>query len=266
MKSNSIYFKFLIFFILFLNNMTAYSTEFLYEKASLKNSTPLYMGLAMGSAGLYSIYQMEDISEEYINNLDKYKINFIDRWVVSNYSKESELLSDILLIYHAVMPLFLISQISDNDDIFNYIYMYSEVQIFNAGLNGLTKGLVRRNRPFMYNKSVPLDKKYKKDGRLSFYSGHTSFSFVSAVFVSKMFSNLKINTDLDNYVWGFNLITAGLTGYLRVNSGKHFLSDVLVGAVVGSVIGYYLPEFRKKDRIENVNIRSIPIFSMNIKM
>jgi membrane-associated phospholipid phosphatase len=38
---------------------------------------------------------------------------------------------------------------------------------------------------------------------------------------------------------------AALTGYLRIAGDKHYMSDVLTGAAVGSAIGYMVPRLHR---------------------
>jgi len=44
-------------------------------------------------------------------------------------------------------------------------------------------------------------------------------------------------------VWGVGLTLAGTTGYLRIAADKHYASDVLIGAVLGSAAGLILPRW-----------------------
>jgi len=37
------------------------------------------------------------------------------------------------------------------------------------------------------------------------------------------------------------LLFASTIGYLRYKSGKHFPTDILTGALIGSAIGYFIP-------------------------
>ena len=39
------------------------------------------------------------------------------------------------------------------------------------------------------------------------------------------------------------LSMAAFTGYLRIAADKHYLSDVLTGAIVGSAVGFVVPYF-----------------------
>jgi len=49
------------------------------------------------------------------------------------------------------------------------------------------------------------------------------------------------------YVWTFSLLAASTVGYMRYESGSHFPSDILVGAVVGGAVGYVVPLLHKTD-------------------
>ena len=49
-------------------------------------------------------------------------------------------------------------------------------------------------------------------------------------------------------LWGFELTLAAATAGLRVRAGRHFISDVVVGAVVGSGLGIGIPLLHLRDR------------------
>jgi len=270
--------KYLVLFVLIINIIPLKSSgisnydNFNFEKVTLKNSTPLFIGIGLNTINLYTSYNLDPLNKTNINNLNPNSINPFDSWAINNHSNTAKNWSDYLLYYHAIMPLFLLAQIDDADITHSYTYMYAESQVINLGLNILTKNLATRTRPYAYNQTVPLSQKLTPDTKLSFYSGHTSFSFTSAVYVSKMFDELKINPDLNSIVWSINLLTASITGYLRIEAGKHFPTDVIVGAVIGSAIGYYLPEIHRKNNqtpsnntsMSNIeNIKPITIFQIN---
>ena len=42
-------------------------------------------------------------------------------------------------------------------------------------------------------------------------------------------------------VWATSLPVALVTGYLRIAADRHYFTDVLVGAVLGSAIGFVVP-------------------------
>lgn len=73
-----------------------------------------------------------------------------------------------------------------------------------------------------------------KGGSYGFISGHACNSFGFAMFTSLLFRN-KVFTIM---IFIFALLTA----YSRVYLGVHFISDIVAGAVVGTIIGLLVYE------------------------
>jgi len=105
-------------------------------------------------------------------------------------------------------------------------------------VNTIVKYSVGRARPYVWQGNPDL---YAgaSDANVSFFGGHTTFVF--AVVVSG--STLFFMQDMPGAPWvlGVGLAAAAFTGYLRMAADKHYLSDVLVGAGVGSLIGWAVP-------------------------
>lgn len=78
-----------------------------------------------------------------------------------------------------------------------------------------------------------VDKKRPDGGRHGFPSGHTSVAFHSAAFVHKRYG---LTYAAPMYA------TAALVGYARVRAKRHFVSDVLAGAAIGTLFGYLMTE------------------------
>lgn len=67
----------------------------------------------------------------------------------------------------------------------------------------------------------------------SFPSGHTSDSFMAATFIQQ------------RYGWQYGLpayVAASYVGYTRVASDQHYLEDVLAGAAIGALAGWYFTQ------------------------
>ena len=117
----------------------------------------------------------------------------------------------------------------------------TEAVLVASSFNQLVKFWVKRERPLVRD-LTPADRSALDDPgdeNLSFYSGHTSFAFAiatSATTVAWMrgYSGAP-------WILAGGLAIAGTTGYLRIAADKHYLSDVLVGAVVGSAFGFAIP-------------------------
>jgi len=80
-----------------------------------------------------------------------------------------------------------------------------------------------------------------RDARLSFYSGHASTTFAAAVGGAYLFSQSSDDPVARTAVWASSLMLAGATSNLRVRAGKHFYSDVLAGAAIGTGVGVLVP-------------------------
>ncbi len=67
----------------------------------------------------------------------------------------------------------------------------------------------------------------------SFPSGHTSTTFQAAAFLHKRYG----------LTWGLPAyFGAAYTGWTRVDSDKHYVEDVLAGAVIGTISSFYFTE------------------------
>jgi membrane-associated phospholipid phosphatase len=106
-------------------------------------------------------------------------------------------------------------------------------------VNVIVKYTTGRARPYVWQGNPDLYPSTISDANVSFFGGHTTFVF--AVVVSG--STLFFMQDMPGAPWvlGVGLAAAGFTAYLRMAADKHYLSDTLVGAGVGSLIGWAVP-------------------------
>lgn len=91
--------------------------------------------------------------------------------------------------------------------------------------NLFLKNLVARQRPCHIDSSIKMHIPMPKDH--SFPSGHTTSSFIAASIL------MQVNVTLG---W-ISLAVAALIGFSRLYLYVHFPSDVLAGAVLGTVLG-----------------------------
>jgi membrane-associated phospholipid phosphatase len=116
-----------------------------------------------------------------------------------------------------------------------------EAGVVAANVTQLTKMLVGRERPFVHA-LAPEDKRLTEqpaDNDLSFFSGHTTEAFALAA-ASGTISTMR-GYRWAPLVWGAGGAFAATTGYLRIAADKHWLTDVVVGMVVGAAIGFAVP-------------------------
>lgn len=131
------------------------------------------------------------------------------------------------------------------------VLVLAEVLAVDVGLNGLVKNAVRRPRPLVYDAdlvAVPAADRTAPDAALSFYSEHSSTAFAMATAYSYLFMRRHPGSPLVAPVWVLAEALATTTAALRVAAGKHFITDVLTGAAVGSALGVLIPYLHLRAR------------------
>jgi membrane-associated phospholipid phosphatase len=135
------------------------------------------------------------------------------------------------------------------DEVATNTLIMLEASFAAATISQLTKFLVARERPFVHYLPDAQKKRTAKpqDNNVSFYSAHTNFAFALAV-SSGTIASMRGYRGAP-WIWGSGLVLATTIGYLRVAADRHYMSDVLVGAVIGTAIGFGVPFFfhRKTD-------------------
>ena len=171
----------------------------------------------------------------------KSDVNAFDRKLMRPYSKIHDGAADFLLIASAVTPVMLLS--TDKEEWFTSGVMYVETLLIANGLKELTKLAVNRARPYMYFDRETFPEGELNDGgwAKSLPSGHTTLAFASATFLTYTFCRYFRNSPwrIPVSIGSYALATG--VAVLRVSSGKHFLSDVLAGAAIGSAVGFLVP-------------------------
>jgi membrane-associated phospholipid phosphatase len=108
-------------------------------------------------------------------------------------------------------------------------------------MNEVVKLTVGRERPFVH--ALPASEKsrvsHAADNNLSFYSGHTSATMTMAA-AGGTIATLR-GYRLAPLVWGTGVTISAITGFLRIASDKHYLTDVLAGAAIGAAVGILVP-------------------------
>jgi membrane-associated phospholipid phosphatase len=117
----------------------------------------------------------------------------------------------------------------------------------SGAIQGTTNMLVSRERPYGSScgtRGLPdaaIDCEGSNHYR-SFFSGHSSFSFTSAALICvHHFKQELLGPPGDTLSCVGAYAVAATTGAFRIVSDVHYASDVITGALVGSVIGYGVP-------------------------
>lgn len=167
-----------------------------------------------------------------------------DEGTKQRFSYSAKNLSDLTLVTTITTPIAIQVATGIDRDSGRALLLYGEAMAGSFFLMSLTKYLVQRPRPYVYNEDERV-KQYTAtagdDSMLSFYSGHASMTFTAAVSGSILFANRSDDLVSRSLVWGGETFMASLTATLRVRAGRHFPSDVIAGAVVGIGVGLAVP-------------------------
>jgi len=178
-------------------------------------------------------------------------LTMFDRYAVGRASKEWEVFSDVALAASLVVPVLYLGLESlalptqtPWADFFNDMLIITEAIAMTSMINTVMKFAFRRPRPVRYTDlEEPLT---PFDAELSFPSGHTS---IVAAATSAMTATVFLRHPDSPMRWvvlGTGIVLTGLTGWSRVESGNHFPTDVLIGAMVGSLSGFLIPYMHRK--------------------
>lgn len=176
-----------------------------------------------------------------ISALNKNTINPIDRISAGYFSSTQSKISDVLVAGCIGSPFLLMLDDGIRRDVNTISTMYLETVLFSTFTPSYGKGSVRRIRPYVYGNTASLSDKQDADARRSFFSGHATWAFSTAIFFANVYLDYHPDSEYKNYIWGGAIGLASSVSILRVTSGAHFISDIIVGAAVGSTIGYVIP-------------------------
>jgi membrane-associated phospholipid phosphatase len=122
-----------------------------------------------------------------------------------------------------------------------------EALAISSFIQGMTSGLSSRQRPFYVTCVGPLlaqTNDCRSNNRYrSFFSGHTSLTFTTAGLMCQHHAHLPLygGGAPDFLACILSLGLAGATGYLRVASDQHYVTDVMTGAAAGALSGFLVP-------------------------
>ena len=117
----------------------------------------------------------------------------------------------------------------------------AEVLALNSSLNLLVRSSELWARPLVFAGDAPAGDRNAAQARGSFYSGHASGSFALAT------TAVVLNSSRRDPLISTPLLATGAYGLamaisvLRVRAGSHYPTDIAVGALVGSAIGWGVP-------------------------
>lgn len=204
--------------------------------------------LGLNGYYLYGEPRVEKMEIEELLSLNRSQVAEWDRSATYNWNINATQWSDITQVTAIILPVALFSSATIRNDWLAISAVLGETAALITGISGVTKISVQRRRPFVFNDEAPYEPKYRRTAKYSFFSGHTSISSAMSFAGATIFSEYYPDSKWKKYIWAGAITLPAVTGYLRYEAGKHYLSDVAVGYVAGALVGYFVPYFHKKRR------------------
>lgn len=257
--------SFLISFLVICINVNSYSQqkrESPYETDLIKDGIWITTGVGLNVLGVLLIQNKPHLSEADLNSLSKDDVWAFDRWAAGNYSEKANSASYIPMFTSYALPLALLLDGKGRSNAGQLSVLFVESMATTGALFSITAALVEKSRPLVYNTSIPAEERMDNDEQRSFFAGHTASTAAATFFVAKVFHDFYPDSPWKPVVWGVAAVIPATVGYLRIQSGKHFLSDNIVGFAVGAASGILIPEIHKK---KNKNVEIYPTMGFNLQ-
>ncbi len=203
-------------------------------------------GTAAGAVASVIIgHSKEPLTPLDVERLSRDSINRFDRGATLEFDNAVSDASWVLAGALIAAPLSLLFDSDVRDDVREFYFMYAETMALAFVLPAIGKSSTQRLRPLVYNPDVPFERKLALDPRGAFFSRHTTAAFASAVFLCAVYDRYNPDSRARLYLWTGSIAAAAGVGYMRYESGRHFPTDIIVGAAVGSAIGWGIPALHR---------------------
>ena len=165
-----------------------------------------------------------------------YGVSFLRNVHLDSFFLSLTLISSSIIIFFFLTSLFLWKEHKRG-----WILPLWASLALSAGVSFVSKVMIRRPRPFQLG-IVPLVSVLEKTSHatwnFAFPSFHAMLVFCAIPILARQFKKFK-------YVW---IVFAVLIAFSRVYFGLHFMSDVIVGGLIGYVLGMIVVKLEKDYR------------------
>lgn len=237
-----------------LTSKPIHSSDNVYRISWAADAPITGVGLGLSVYGLHLIQNKSNLTEAQANAKNRNDVNGFDRASAGFYSESANNASYIPFFTSFGMPLvFMAIDKNERSQAGKITVMYVESLSITAALYTITAGSINRSRPLVYpdkngNFKAPLSTRESKNSQRSFYAGHTAATASASFFAAKVFNDLNPDSKFKPFVWVIAAALPAVTGYYRYKSGEHFLSDNIIGYVIGGASGILVPQLHKTSK------------------
>lgn len=195
------------------------------------------------------IYSKDKSNEETILSLNKNDINSFDRHGADVFHPKASDHADMIFYGSMPLPVILMLDKEIRKDAFKIAALYLEAMSVTGLLYTGSVYLNDRYRPYAYNPDVPMAKRTRGGAKNSFFAGHVALVGTSTFFMAKVWNDYHPHSKARWLPFTLAGLATGTVGYLRYRGGEHFLSDIGLGIIVGTLSGILVPHVHKNKDI-----------------
>lgn len=184
---------------------------------------------------------------------DEDDVNAFDAFAAGYYDDGWATASDITLAGTVALGVIALFVDQRTVSAFSDLLVVTEAILLTSAVVTVLKFAVRRPRPYLYSEKAPESKRSDAEAALSLPSLHVA---TAAALTTSVFDVLFARHPKSPWTWAFlgvGTVATGAVAAGRILSGRHFLSDVLIGAGIGAGIGFLVPALHKK------NMKVVPV-------
>jgi len=239
-------------FLIYHSSFTFCVAQSPYQLKTGREAALLGVGVATGVTSLVLNSRLEPLTKAEIDGFSRADVPGYDRGATFRLSHAADQISSVTLAGNvAVLGGLTLLAKPMRQDMVTVGVMYVETVLLANGIQRSVKNIVQRTRPFVYNPDAPMADKLDKDARRSFFSGHATNAFATAVFTGEVFRHYFPDSKLKPVVWVGSLGLATATAVLRYEGGLHYPTDLIAGAAFGTLVGWGIPKLHEvKNRSE----------------
>ncbi len=213
--------------------------------------------LAVGAAGqLIGQHRLSRMAPVRPGELDRNDLLPFDRWNAGTWNPRAAIASDVLvwgvggamlyadLGHAATGPA---TGVAAWRPFLEDALILAQAYTWNSAVNLNVRAARLHPRPFVYGTAAPESERVKNEAAGSFYSGHASAAFLGAVYVSLVYPRRHVGFEHTEWLWAGSLAAATGVAATRVAAGKHYPSDVVAGAAIGSLVAWGFVQLHLKE-------------------
>jgi hypothetical protein len=224
---------------------------------------PIILGEAAVSAfGLYRSQQRSGLTNAELAALNKNDVPRFDRFSAGYYSESAQTASDLICYPTlAIAPALLALNPAARSHYGQVLVLYVQTVLGADAIFTTAIGNIPRYRPFLYGTQGG-DQRNGHIATNAFFAGHTAHTAAATFFAAKVFHDFNPDSPAQPYVWGAAAVVPAAVAYFRVEAGKHFLSDNIVGYAVGATMGVVVPQLHKVASRRGISL--VPLQGVNV--